>query len=72
MLEVKNEEIRPHFQDGRWDYMDCDVSQATVTNLGTLRINVDNRGGCLKKSGFLKKVENRLIENVQETEKNRL
>ncbi len=26
----------------------------------------------MKKSGFLKKVENRVIENVQETEKNRL
>jgi hypothetical protein len=44
MLEVKNEEIRSHFQDDRCDYMDCEVGQATVTNLGTLRITVENGG----------------------------
>ena len=34
--------------------------------------DVANRGWLLKKPVFLRKVENRVIENVQETEKNRL
>jgi serine/threonine protein kinase len=34
--------------------------------------NAQAFGWLLKKSGFLKKVENRVIENVQETRKNRL
>ena len=34
--------------------------------------DVENRGWLLKKSPFLKKVDNRVIENVQEIEINRL
>ena len=52
-------------------------AKGTKKELNTLDVadfvrDVDNRGWLLKKSGFLKKVENRVIENVQETEKNRL
>ena len=75
MMKFASYRVTHNLLLGRWNY--CFVESQVLFRIcsspqSSPADNCREQGWLLKKSVFLKKVENRVIENVQEAEKNRL